>query len=303
MYLRIVFAGLVLFCASFACVHKDDDTAAKPRTFPSRFLELQERALRSSDNGWMVNRYKDTGGVHDPGDSGLFTGIFLGVATCDIVPIIAQKIADEIKRLGGLYPRHPTLPGYRLDAHLGLFWGTVHAGRRCGLKAIDPLAVALAMNADAIDLEPPFWVARAQALFEVGVELEPPPAEARGFLGTSLIVWATGVVNERAAGYRLHLGFLALDTIDAPNSKVGFCAAVKPADIPLLEHWCGRADLETWIEGFAEDVWEYRHQRAAWETPDGDCLGRPCTSPALDYLIAARVAYGDPLHGYRFVDE
>lgn len=300
MHMKLV--PLLLGLSLLACSPADDTTTPEPQPQPHDFAFYEERLVAMADNWWACNRFA-TGELSNPGDCGTFTGVWLGVATCPVATQIASSVAQSITDHGGLFPRHASRPEYTLDAQIALFWGSVQFARRCGPEASPALTAALQLNAAEIDLEPGFDVQRQAALHELGPADEPSP-NARGAFGTEMILWARGVVSERAAAFRLHLGFLGLDSMHVPNGKLVWCEAVKPAEMPLMEEWCGRSgELERWVAGFELNRLPYQHQRAVWETEGNLCDGLPCEFPALDVMIAMRVLHGDREHGYKFQGE
>lgn len=130
-------------------------------------------------------------------------------------------------------------------------------------------------------LAPYFDTMRAVVADELGLGDAPNDI---GSLGSEMAAWAFATVSQRAAAYRVHLGYLVLDVINAPKGKAAYCGATEAAKIPLIDHFCGRAGLQSWVSGFQYNLYEYRHQRAIWETADGNGL----ETPAIDYLVGVR---------------
>ncbi len=240
------------------------------------------------DNGWVVSRFTD-GTMRDQGDSLIFTGIAMGALDCarGAVPEAALiKMLDE--KHGGVY-RHPTIPNeYTLDGLLGLWWGVQERTRRCP-ESVPTWQAHLKDHERAVKVEPFFSYALETVMARLGLSSNPTPTE-RGVLGSEVGGWAVTVVEQRAAAYRLHLGFLTLSIVNAPQGKQTYCEAVTDAKIPLIEQFCGRAGLSDWISGFAYNRYVYQFQRGAWESPDGvDGLN----TPALDLIMALRMLYPD----------
>lgn len=170
-----------------------------------------------------------------------------------------------------------------MDGALGLYYGVWSRVKRCNSRTWSEL---ITQHAQVVPLPPKFDVVRNQLLFDLGAGDE-PSAEDRGALGAEIAGWALADVAQAQVGYRLHLGYLALAHVDAPRGKVAYCEAVKPAKMPLLEHFCGRGSLGSWAQDFRYDAWEYAFQRSpAWESPDGV---PGLHTPAVDYLLAAEL--------------
>lgn len=271
-----------------ACGHKDPSKPDAPDGVPHiPYGEASQRLLTMLDDGWVVSRNQD-GTARDLGDSLIFTGIAMGAIDCASGSVPEAALVKMLQeRNGGVY-RHPSIPDdYSLDGLLGLWWGIAHRTARCPeTKAI--WASLLPAHAAAVDVEPFFGVVRAQVMANLGVGAAPTVGE-RGTLGSEVAGWAFTVVSQRAAAYRLHLGFLSLDVVDAPKGKDSFCALVPKAKIALLEHFCGRGGLAEWTAGFAYNRYVYAFQRGDWEGPDG----APET-PAIDLLVALSVLYPSP---------
>lgn len=79
-----------------------------------------------------------------------------------------------------------------------------------------------------------------------------------------------------------------LEYLSYPIDGASFCDAAKGARIADLEHWCGREGLGEFIQAFKFDEWEYRFQRATWETPDGK---HNLYTPGLDLIRAIKLKY------------
>lgn len=243
---------------------------------PVAYSYVSARALAMSDNGWIVSRWPD-GAMRDQGDSLLFTGLAMGSLNCADGSIPERALLKMLQENHGKVYRHPSIPDdYSLDGLLGLWWGISHRVKKCP-ESQDAWTEILPEHAAAVTIEPYFEVVLKTVMGE------PVSDEDRGRLGAEIASWAFGVVTHRAAAYRLHLGFLALDLVDAPKGKAAFCGTVGEAHMPLLDDFCGKEGLADWMGAFDYDRYVYAHQRAVWEAPDG----RPgLSTPGIDYLIA-----------------
>jgi hypothetical protein len=75
------------------------------------------------------------------------------------------------------------------------------------------------------------------------------------------------------------------------ESRNVFCAATKGAGLPTTDSWCGRGGLDTWLDSFVYNTWQYRHQRCpGWEVADG----AGDDQPAVDELVGWTDFHGQP---------
>lgn len=271
---------LFLIILLLSACHKSN-SSTDPLPTPDRFLEIQDRALKMSDNGWVVSR-GTAGTAEHKGDALLWTGLALGTMNCEY----DQPVKDALIKMltdtaGGLY-RHPDIPDeWSIDGAIGLYWGLSHRVALC--HDADDWKDLFSLHMEKVALPPYFDVMRQTVAAQLGLATN-PDTNSRGRLGAEVAAWAISTVSQKAAAYRLHLGFLVLDVVDAPKGAGAFCAVVDVAKIPLIEHFCGRPSLDAWLQDFQYNLYEYRHQRADWEGPDGQGL----ETPAIDYLIGYR---------------
>lgn len=262
-----------------------DEPDKKPSPLPLPYEFVADRALDLSEpDGWIVNRY-DNGLIRTPGDALLFTGMALGALDCERGAVPEAALTQMFTTAYGDIYRHPSMRSIpaSLDGALGLYWGIHHRIAKCpasrsvwveNMRAFDPHARKY--------LEVIFEPVHEQVMAGLGLGM-PPSEEARGRMGAAVAAWAFGVVQSKSAAYRLHLGYLALSVVDAHRGKVAYCESVTKAEISLLEHFCGRPGLASWVKSFQINKWEYHHQRAIWESPDGEPF---LNTPGLDYLVA-----------------
>lgn len=278
--------ALLLLLAVYGCAKPAPDKIAETPT--DRFAEVAARAgAMTWPDGW-ITCVKPDGSRDCLGDSLIFSGLAMGADDCEHGQIYEDALVGMIHDNDGELVRHPTIRGSSLDGALGFLWGMAQRARRCPAST-ERLSAAVRAYSErnARPLEPYFPVVVRQVLHDMG-DGDPPSEHDRGLLGSELAGWALAVVSTQAAAFRLHLGYLAFSLVDAPKGKTAYCAAVEKAKIPLIEAFCGRPGLLDWLRDFRYNEWEYRHQRGAWEDPDGD--GRE--TAGVDFLVGYRQAYG-----------
>lgn len=285
--------------APTATVEASPDT---PPYIKAMYAAQVEKLSSFLKGGFVVSKWEDGEPEHE-GDALLWTGMALGGLPCEGEE--ARTLSVALKAMfalkdGGIY-RHPDLADKpaSLDGALGLWWGIADRVVRCGEG--DYWRDALVDHVNWIDgageqvIVPYFdYPARLLCLEANGCGLE-PAWETLKDLQHSTVVWAMAVKAREAACYRVHLSFLALDTVEKLGRKLnpawrdGFCAATAGMGLPTTDNFCGRGDLRAWIDNFEADKWEFRHQRCgAWEEPDG----KPgLKTPGVDLLVALRTAY------------
>lgn len=261
-----------------------------------------------TENGWVVSRDEAGRPVHI-GDSLLWTGLWLAAAPCDVGEESNQALRRMVSGRGGGLVRYEsvggtdpgTIPPASLDGALGLYRGLAERVVRCAgtwewedfLRLHFDYLVAhddkFDEKGDAYLTEEFGYVLQALGS-KMGIAAAPADNDIRK-LETLVTGWAAVVNATHAAAYRVHLGLVALQTVERLGFRVewgGFCAATRGVDIPTVDHQCGRGDLKAWIDGFQFNRWEYRHQRSgSWETPDGNGFH----TPGLDLIVAIRDAY------------
>lgn len=258
------------------------------------------------EHGFLVSRWLADDRPEHIGDSLIWTGMALGVLPCDKVEPVILGLGRMVEQLeGGLY-RHPTLPDkISLDGALGFYWGVARHLQRCpaSQSALEYIVRAHQLfseprgrlNPDAdLKLLPGFTYVRDLVVARVTGGAAPDGRRLSG-LETQVAAWALAVQTSRSSCFRVHLGLLSLQAVEAAGGSIsaqgraGFCGATVGMDLPTVDHWCGRGDLPAWIASFKPNEWEYRHQRCgAWETPDG----KPgLSTPGLDELVALTQVY------------
>jgi hypothetical protein len=262
------------------------------------------------DNGtWVVSRHPDGSSEHQ-GEGLIWSGVALSALSCDDGKDIEANLQRSIMSNDGALVRYEPLGEYRngrevtLDGALGLYLGVARriqkcpgTGSRSWKEVLNKHCAYLSETKGLLNQAAPATLGGFRYLLDLlsftgGACGTGNPGNARG-VETEVAGWAMATVASRSAAYRLNLGFIALETLellDKPISSQGrdeWCAATNGAGIPTIDAWCGRGDLRAWIAGYQYNQWEYRHQRAAWESPDGD----GDTTPGLDLLVALKQSY------------
>lgn len=253
-----------------------------PDPVVAQFREAELRLLELTDPpGWVVSRTTD-GQVRHTGDSLLWTGMALGTLTCSEGDTVEDALTAMLES-GKIY-RHPNEQdrAVSLDGELGLLWGIAKRAERCP-ESKDHWARVIELY-EPQNLGASFDVVLGAVRYRLGLDAAPGLARVDG-LANLVAGWAALVVAKKAAGYRIHLGWLALGTVG--NKGAAFCAATPGAGMDLINLFCGRGELFPWIDAFEYNRWEYHHQRAKWESEDGNGL----VTPGLDLLVALRETY------------
>jgi len=288
----------ILLAAASGCGQASDKPAPTPPSDEqlAAFDAAADRALDMSEpRGWIVSRWED-GRVEHTGDSLLWTGMAMGLLDCARGDEAEAALLDMLTSNGGRAYRHPSEAAREpsLDGHLGLYWGIAQRVTRCPETA-ERWAAALEIH-EPVNVGDAFDVVRVALRSRLGRGAA-PSLRARDALGALVGGWAGVVRTKKAAAFRIHLGLLTLETLAAAGQPVSgsvrdaFCAASDGADMPTVDHYCGRGNLAAWVANFTYDAWEMRHQRAgAWEQPDG----KPgLATPGVDLLVAYRALHTD----------
>lgn len=306
--MRVAVVATLVASSLFAC-QKTKRPDLEPAPSGVRF-RYDEATLRLStgylENGWVVTRRAD-GSAEHVGEGLLWTGLWLYAAPCEVGAGSAAMLRQTITRNGGALVRYEPLGEYAggreitLDGAIGLYRGISATLRRCpgeGEAWAEPLALHidyLISHNDQFNEASPAYLSEefGYVLQAVASHLSlarPPLDSELRSLEVLVAGWAAAVNATHAAAYRVHLGLVALQTVEAMGFEVdwtAFCAATRGVGIPTVDYQCGRGDLRAWIDEFQYNKYEYRHQRADWESEDGNGLA----TPGLDLLVAMRDAY------------
>lgn len=301
---------LLLACVVGCGAGDEPKTAQAPSsTIVALYDSVVARVDGFLDGGWIVSRYPG-GEPEHLGDSLIRSGLAMAALPCDGPgATIEAELAGRIDAAGGGLQRHRELPDdVSLDGALGLYFGVASRVRRCPgsrelWRPVVEKHVALVVElggrlnrAAAAELEVDF----KYVLRRLGASLDIDTSAvggAKDALEREAAAWAQTALAAHSACYRVHLGWLALRTLDEladPTSGQGralFCAATDGADLPVVDRWCRRVSLKPWIESYEFDKWAYRHEDCpAWQTPDES--GRH--HPAIDLALAVREEYAVP---------
>ncbi len=300
--------AIILLALACSCAKPEPKPEPVPPEDPivTMYAAAVDRGVSLLDGGFVVSR-ADDGAASHTGDSLIFSGIALDAWPCDAGAQTEEALIAMLEILNGGLFRHPTIPDdVSLDGALGLYRGVASRVARCPgsrERLAAPFAKHLAFSKDG-QLNPSgggtlvtvFRVVRDAVAYQLGLD-ERPSAWAVEKLSTTIAGWAALVNATHVAAYRIHLGLLSIETLESAGvpfpgaERDKFCASTRGVDMPTVDHYCGRGDLAGWARGFTYDSWEYRHQRAGWESADG----RPgLRTPALDLATGLRKAYGLP---------
>lgn len=284
--MRVLLAiTLLAACRPDAVQPKLDPTA----DILAKYAEASDRLVSMLDAGWVVS-WQETAPEH-LGDSLIWSGIALASLSCEKGAAIESALIDMLTVHVGHLQRHPNVSGLSLDGLLGFYRGVAYRVKHCGSGSIWEAPLVLHAAAPTPELVPEFTYVRDLLLADT-TDSPRPSHDRLKALETEVTLWAIGVVTDKSACFRLNLGYQALRTVEELGEAVDkghFCAATQAVRLATVDHWCGRAGLAEWVEGFKYDAWEYRHQRCPeWEAPDG----RPgLHTPGLDLVELLKDGY------------
>lgn len=303
---------LIVLTACATAPDKDQAAPQQRETFQAEYTELADRLIANhSEAGWVVSR--ENGQPRHMGDSLLWTGIAMAATTCEDGQIFADRMRTMLKENAGALVRYEPLPeNYKdgneisFDGATGLYFGILARLVRCPSNIADWDAIwpvhldflernyeYLHPNSTAA-VEPPFNALRDIISHKLG-RGDMPGGVRLSALEAAATGWAYAVVKVKEPAFRIHLAWLYMRSLERVNAlseggRNGFCAAAKPAKLPLVEIWCGRMAVTDWK--FTLNEYEYQSQRAAWEKPDG----KGYDTPGLDRILALREALDDSQH-------
>lgn len=291
--------GHAIICAvlglALGCGKAPDRSEPLPPAEPERVLfdHAADRLVGMLDRGFVVSLWED-GRVEHKGDTAIFSGIALGTLDCPRGALVEAAWLDMLRANDGLICRHPDLCGVKdplLDSHLGFYWGVANRIKRCP-ESLETWREAFATH-EPQNVPEAFDVVRGAVRSALGLGASPDRGRVGRLMGL-VAGWAAVVHASKAAGYRVHLGLLSAETLEASGVEISaserdfFCAASDGMDLGTVDHWCGRSKLREFISAFQFDAWNYRHERARWESQDG----KPgLKTPGLDLLVALRNVY------------
>jgi hypothetical protein len=306
--------SIALLLLLFSCTH--GNTKSKPEKPNDEIKAVYDIAVtrllgNHLEDGWVVSRYED-GRLEHVGDSLIWSGIALAALPCDKGDAIELALTDMILMNEGGLTRFEPLPEEYLngreisfDGAVGLYYGFLHRLTHClgSRERLLPIIKShlaylranswlLNRNANAT-YTIGFSVLRDLLLHKAGLGEKPQPSEFRTAEGLANI-WSSGVIEAGQPCFRVHLAFLHLLAFESTGdllegARDTFCYATEEADIPLIDHWCGRKEIRKWADTYIYNEWEYRQQRCGkYETPDGR---HGLDTPGLDLAFALAYAY------------
>lgn len=291
---------ILLVALLISCGKKAKDEELTPE-LEIKFQDIQLRLMSmSSPPGWVISRYPD-GKEESHNDSLIWTGIHWATMPCDYDSPLLTAFPD------GILYRHPTRTGrVSMDGVLGFYLGISNAIARCGVSdklrsAFEPHYHYTVENHGIVNpyeprfgqLELEFTYLRDLIAQRLGITATMPTNQIE--FEAMLTTWTYGVMlnnlfrEEKKGCFRIHLAYLGARSSEllgglSAQGKSDFCTAQSGADLPLLDHWCGKKNIVEWLHSFKINEWEYRHQRCPqWEFPNGD--GHGLERAGLDYLI------------------
>jgi hypothetical protein len=319
-------ALLLLYLASFTgCFVSCKKAADKPEPMEPAgedqllYAQAATRLVRDfvDEGGWVVSRHVGSNAAAHEGDSLIWSGLALHALDCVYGRPISDGLLGAVNRLSGGIYRHPSIPDdVSLDGAIGMWRGALKRATVCGdaswADALSQQARFMVVHdgqlnpSSRVVVPYPWNVLHEYVLHAVGVLKEAPSGDRKAMLEAAVVTWAAAVAAsgrdegspaevKKAACFRVHLGLQTLKTLEDAGATVAqktrdrFCSVTEEMKLPTVDHWCGRTGLLEFIEGFAYDTWEYRHQRCpGWEKPDADGL----RTPGLDLLTAYADLYG-----------
>ena len=299
----------LFFLLNLSCGKAEDEELPEEPSTPIEQIydEASERLVdKFLENDRVVSRGVDKK-PENVGDSLVFSGLALYALPCSMGDRIERQLIHEILTEDGALMRHPTLSrdDASLDGALGLYFGIAERIKRCQgskeawkpaikkhLEFVSSHDLKLNPRSDS-KLEKYFDYVLYLLGSELGVKTKPTD-DVKTLLSLEIGLWAKACVVSKKSCFRVHLGLLALKTIESLGEnipdplKIEFCKVTNGIDMPTVDHYCKRGDLKAWIDEFDYNIWEYRHQRCGqWEKPDANGY----ETPALDYLVAMRTEY------------
>ncbi len=304
---------LAIFLTNFAlagCAHEKAqprESALESADAQATYQETAGRILADfTPDGWLISKYDD-GTLEHTGDSLIFTGMLLGVLSCEDVPKIEGALIGMINTLEGGFWRHPTKPDdVSQDGALGVYWGVSHMLTRCPERMVnwsEPLKKHMALGDYQLNrnsmaqIFPEYDYAR-DYLFYIAAGGPKPDSGRLDRLGKEVAgsAFLAKTANQTGIGsdacFRVHIGLLAIETAEIFGGRLQdgtrdlLCEEAKGMGLSTLDAYCGRWEgvnelLDTW----QYDEWEYQPQRCEWESADGRA---GLHTPGLGRLVGLR---------------
>ena len=302
-------AWLAIFCL-VSCAREPDRPELRdpPIEVQLRYHFASERLLADHlENGWVVTRKPD-GTPEHTGEGLLWSGVALASLTCEDGAAIEDMLIATVTRLDGALVRYEPLGEYEggrevtLDGAIGFWRGVAHRVVSCPGSA-EKWTPAVKLHLDYVERSKGRLHPNAKAVLPPGFDYVLhllghrlglsglPSGDTLDGLRTALALWAKATIDNRKPCYRVHLGLLMLESVEALGvgvSRETFCIASKGAGMPLVDHYCGvEQPLLDWVDNFEFNRFEFAHQRCYYET---ESVGDDQT-PGLDFLVGVKHAY------------
>ena len=277
-----------------------------PNDTPSPSLfELSEAKLMDifrSQLGFIVTK-DENGEDIDQGDSLLFTGLAMGVVSCESVGRFIVALEDmQIENSGYLIRFNPIPNSYFVDKNMvsrdgatGALFGMIRASQRCPQYKAEIESIMLRWHSvvgNAVFLHPQATKAvmtpTFKSVFDLAVGKGMGKAEY-GLLIASDFVTIKGIKANKLACYPVHLEtieFLIMEMrgVYLENAdKVKWCDITSGMGLMLTDWYCDRnlASIKSWLNEPDKSPNVYMHQRCTWESPDL----KNSISPRVDFLL------------------
>ncbi len=253
----------------------------------SKRVEVISRLPEFYDAGFVVSKSSD--GFQHQGDGLFFSGLALYALDCADGQPIANAFAEMFRAKDGGAYRHPSQADREvsLDGLLALFRGINKRIDKCGERDFWAPLMAKTRAAVSASMPAEFNLISAMMAYKLGLS-DVPDLRRMDLLGLEVVTWANLVRNRQAACYRIHLGLLALQTMEemgaeiSDKTRAAFADATNGLEMRTSDHFSGRSGLGDWLSGFSYDAWQYAHQRCPiWEKNDSEGMQHP----AVDYLV------------------
>ncbi len=279
----------------------------EPIPYASEFSHYESRLMDFflSERDFVVSRTEDDG-MDDQGDSLLFSGIALGVVSCDKVPRLLSALKSSQETFRGFLVRFNPLPPEYItgknyvsrDGAIGALFGLVRAAKRCPEQnaliqtVMDDWRAAVGSSyllhpKSVAVLTPSF-----RFFWDAAHGHEMSNGEYGFFMATNLFT-AEAIRSNRSACYPVNLQLLEFLTLEVMGRRLEladkrkWCETTDGMGNLLADWYCGRGTeaIESWLANPEQSSHVYAHQRCGWESPD---IGSK-KSPRVDFLLLSRL--------------
>lgn len=253
----------------------------------TKLAEVVSRLPEFLDRGFVIS--KQNGTTLHQGDSLLFSGLALYAMDCQAGQPIADGFADMLRQTDGNVYRHPDQPDREvsLDGLLGMYRGINKRVQFCGEKDLWAGLMEHTRAKVSASMPAEFNLVSSMMEFVLGIG-DCPDLRRLETLTIEVSAWADLVRLRKDTAYRIHLGLLALQTLEEMGAPLSdkqrgrFAQATDGTNLVTTDHFSGRPGLSEFLDGFQYNTWQYRFQRNPdWEKPDG----QDQEHPGVDYLV------------------